>query len=69
VKAISVADCGVADVRAAKLWEQMRKSCAKKHDAFDAAEQRRLVRQPFVKLVLNQSNSASNAAAVPTKNK
>lgn len=69
VKAISVADCGVADVKAAKLWEQMRKSCAKKHDAFDAAEQKRLVRQPFVKLVLNQSNSASNAAAVPTKNK
>lgn len=67
VKAISVADCGVADAKAAKLWEQMRKSCAKKHDAFDAAEQKRLVGHPFVKLVLKQSNRASNAAAVPTK--
>ncbi len=69
VKAISVADCGVADAKAAKLWEQMRKSCAKQHDAFDAAEQKRLVRQPFVKLVLNQKDRMSNAATVPAKKK
>ena len=67
VKAISVADCGVADAKATKLWEQMRKSCARKHDAFDAAEQKRLVRHPFVKLVLNQKNQLSNAAAVPAR--
>lgn len=67
VKTISVADCSVADAKAAKLWDQMRKSCAKKHDAFDAAEQKKLVRHPFVKLVLNQKNRMSNAAAVPAK--
>lgn len=67
VKSISVADCGAADTKAAKLWEQMRKSCTRKHDAFDAAEQKRLVRHPFVKLVLNQSGRTSNAAHVPVK--
>jgi len=67
VKAIAVADCGVADAKASKLWEQMRKSCARKHDAFDAAEQKRLVRQPFVKLVLNQKIQSSNAAAIPAR--
>lgn len=69
VKAIAVDDCGVADAKAAKLWEQMRKSCARKHDAFDAAEQKRLVRHPFVRLVLNQKGAMSNAAAVPAKKK
>jgi len=69
VKAISVANCGTADAKAAKLWEQMRKSCARKHDAFDAAEQKRLVRHPFVRLVLNQKSAMSNAAAVPAKKK
>ncbi|MGQ0485917.1 MAG: DUF922 domain-containing protein [Hyphomicrobiales bacterium] len=69
VKAIAVADCGIADARAAKLWEQMRKSCTKKHDAFDAAEQKRLARHPFVKLVLKQSDRTSNAAAVPVTKK
>ncbi len=67
VKAISVADCGAADTKAAKLWEQMRKSCARKHDAFDDAEQKRLVRHPFVRQVLNQSSRTSNAAHVPVK--
>jgi hypothetical protein len=47
----------------------MRKSCARKHDAFDAAEQKRLVRHPFVRLVLNQKSAMSNAAAVPAKKK
>ncbi len=69
VRAISVADCGVADAKAAKLWEQMRKSCTRKHDAFDAAEQKRLARHPFVKLVLNQSDRTSNAAHVPARKK
>lgn len=69
VRAISVADCAAADIKAAKLWEQMRKSCARKHDAFDAAEQKRLARHPFVKLVLKQSDKTSNAAHVPASMK
>lgn len=69
VKSIAVEDCGTADARAAKLWEQMRKSCAKRHDAFDTAEQKRLVRHPFVKLVLSQKSRMSNAAAVLAKKK
>jgi hypothetical protein len=47
----------------------MRKTSARKHDAFDAAEQKRLARHPFVKLVLSQSDRTSNAAAVPAKKK
>jgi predicted secreted Zn-dependent protease len=55
VKAIKTRSCQDASRRAAKLWEKMRASCGKKHEAFDAAEQKRLMTHPFVKLVFRRA--------------
>jgi predicted secreted Zn-dependent protease len=54
VKSLRTGDCKVLDRQAAQLWKKMRASCDIQHAAFDAAEQRRLLRHPFVRLVLNQ---------------
>ncbi|MGH6855970.1 MAG: DUF922 domain-containing protein [Aestuariivirga sp.] len=61
-RAISAANCTEADAKATRLWEQMRKTCGRKHEAFDAAEQKRLFQQPFVKLVLRKKSSIVQAA-------
>ena len=55
VKAIKTKSCQDASRRAAQLWEKMRNSCRKKHEAFDAAEQKRLMTHPFVKLVFRRA--------------
>jgi predicted secreted Zn-dependent protease len=55
VKAIKTKSCQDASRRAAQLWEKMRASCSKKHEAFDAAEQKRLMTHPFVKLVFRRA--------------
>src|SRR6185436_13344800 len=54
VKAVQAKSCSDLNEKTTRLWEQMRVSCAKKQDAFDVAEQARLLRHPFVKLVLSQ---------------
>jgi predicted secreted Zn-dependent protease len=64
-RAIESASCAGADAKAAKLWEQMRKTCGRKHDAFDAAEQKRLLQQPFVKVVLRKKGATAHAVAAP----
>jgi predicted secreted Zn-dependent protease len=51
ITAIRTKDCKQADREATRLWDRMRKSCQKKHDSFDKAEQAKLLRHPFVKLV------------------
>lgn len=63
VRAIKVASCGDADAKASKLWDAMRKSCSRKHDAYDTAEQKRLLRHPFVRTVLKAKHSATAAAS------
>ena len=68
VHAIKARSCADLNKKTTKLWEQMRVSCAKKQDAFDVAEQARLLRHPFVKLVLSQGARTSTALAV-LKNK
>jgi predicted secreted Zn-dependent protease len=65
VKSIQTKSCSELNEKSTKLWEQMRISCAKKQDAFDVAEQGRLLRHPFVRLVLSQGARASTALAVP----
>jgi predicted secreted Zn-dependent protease len=60
VKAIRTNDCHVLDSQAAQLWKKMRASCDSKHAAFDAAEQKRLLKHPFVRLVLNQRLTSSH---------
>ena len=65
VKSIQTRSCADLNAKSTKLWEQMRVSCAKKQDAFDVAEQARLLRHPFVRLVLSRGARASTALAVP----
>lgn len=67
VHGIKAKSCSDLNKKTTRLWEQMRASCAKKQDAFDVAEQARLLRHPFVRLVLSQGSSTSKALAVLKK--
>lgn len=55
VKAIRAKSCTDADRKANQLWDKMRAACNKKHVAFDAAEQKRLMSHPFVQLVYKRA--------------
>lgn len=63
VKAIKAKSCSEADRKANQLWEGIRAACNKKHTAFDIAEQKRLMKHPFVKLVYNRSAATHGAGA------
>jgi len=63
VKTIKAKTCGEADKKAQKLWDKMRASCSKKHVAFDAAEQKKLMQHPFVRLVYKRSLQTHAAKA------
>lgn len=65
VEAIRAKTCGEADKKAAQLWERMRASCSKKHNAFDDAEQKKLMQHPFVKMVYSRSMRTVHAAKAP----
>lgn len=65
VQRLKIKSCKELDTKTVKLWDQMRASCAKKQDAFDVAEQKRLPQQSFVRLVLSQIAHSSKALAVP----
>lgn len=67
VHATKAKSCADLNEKTTKLWDQMRVSCAKKQDAFDVAEQARLLRHPFVRLVLSQGARTSKALAVLKK--
>jgi len=69
VQAIRASDCSVADSKATKLWAQMRQSCARRHDAFDAAEQKKVLKHPFVKMVMNQQGKHVASAGLAVKKK
>ena len=64
VSAIRAPDCKSAETRALRLWADMRQSCQRRHDAFDAAEQKRLVRHPFVQLALAGAGQSSRGAVI-----
>jgi predicted secreted Zn-dependent protease len=64
VKGLRTTDCKKFDAQSTNLWKKMRKSCDKQHAAFDAAEQRRLLKHPFVKLVLNQRASSTKGLKI-----
>jgi predicted secreted Zn-dependent protease len=64
VKKLVGPNCGVVEARAKKLWEKTRDACRKRHEAFDEAEQRALLRQPLVRMALN-----ANAVEPGRKNK
>jgi len=63
VRAIKSKSCADADAKAQQLWDKMRAACTKKHNAFDAAEQKKLMRHPFVKLVYSRTMQTRHAAA------
>lgn len=63
VKTIKAKTCADADLKAQKLWDKMRSACSKKHVAFDAAEQRKLMQHPFVRLVYKRTLQTHAAKA------
>ena len=63
VKSIKAKSCDEADRKASKLWDKIRAACAKKHEAFDSAEQKRLMAHPFVRLVYKSSTAVHGAGA------
>lgn len=69
VTALRRSSCGAVDKEANRLWGAMRKSCEKRHRAFDAAEQRRVLQQPFVRMVFQRSGNGTSALAVPKRKK
>jgi predicted secreted Zn-dependent protease len=48
---LSSPSCAALDKEANRLFATMRAECQKKHAAFDASDQKRLLKHPFVKLV------------------
>jgi predicted secreted Zn-dependent protease len=69
--AVKASTCEAADAEIARLADEARIACNKKHDAFDAAEQKRVAKHPFVKQVLapQKKQTAALAAQKPTKKK
>ena len=61
VRALRSNDCKALDKQAASMWKKMRTACDKKHAAFDAAEQKRLMKHPFVRMVLGQRMQSTKA--------
>ena len=52
IGALRAGDCEALERKAQAIRDQVQKACTRKHTAFDAAEQKRLARHPFVKMVL-----------------
>jgi predicted secreted Zn-dependent protease len=63
VKSIKAKSCNEADRKANQLWDRIRAACNKKHIAFDAAEQERLMKHPFVQMVYKRSTTVHGAGA------
>jgi predicted secreted Zn-dependent protease len=67
VASIRTGDCRSAEAKAVKMWDRARAACLKRHDAFDAAEQRRLIKHPFVRMVLARAAEPARGAVVKRK--
>lgn len=65
VAKVSGKSCSEAERKSERLWAEMRKSCNVRHQAFDAAEQKRLLQHPFLRYVLTKKSHTTNAAKVP----
>jgi predicted secreted Zn-dependent protease len=63
VKSIKAKSCSEADRKANLLWDRIRAACNRKHVAFDAAEQKKLMKHPFVQMVYKRSTAVHGAAA------
>jgi predicted secreted Zn-dependent protease len=67
VRNIKAGSCAELAGKIIKLREQMTASCNREQEAFDAAQQRVLLQQPFVKLVLAQASVSTTALKVQKK--
>ena len=67
--AVKASTCEAADAEIARLAEAARIACNKKHDAFDAAEQKRVAKHPFVKQVLAPPKKQTAALAAQKSSK
>lgn len=63
IHTLKATTCAEVEKKSQSLWEATRKACSKKHDAFDAAEQKKLMQRPFVKLVYKKSLQTRAAKA------
>lgn len=52
IRALRGRTCSEVDKKAQAIRDQVQNACNRKHMAFDAAEQKRLAKHPFVKMVL-----------------
>jgi predicted secreted Zn-dependent protease len=52
ILALRKSSCSAVEKEASRLWNSMRTSCQKKHDALDRRDQKALIRHPFIKQVL-----------------
>jgi predicted secreted Zn-dependent protease len=67
VWAIKANSCTELAAKIVSLRTKMAQACSKRQDAFDVAEQKRLLRHPFVKLILQHGTKTSNALAIAKK--
>ena len=68
VWSVKASSCAELTAKIVDLRNQMAKQCAKKQDAFDASEQKRLMKHPFVKLILARGAKSTNALSVAKTN-
>jgi len=69
VASLKAGNCDSVDSQAAKMWERIRAACDRKHEAFDTAEQKRLLTHPFVKMVLGKPAKSVKTASIATRKK
>jgi predicted secreted Zn-dependent protease len=68
VWSIKASSCAELTAKIVSLRNEMAKQCAKRQDAFDVSEQKRLMKHPFVKLILAKGAKSTNALSVAKNN-
>jgi predicted secreted Zn-dependent protease len=70
LQSLKAKDCTTAEQQVEKLDTDIWNLCNAKHNAFDAAEQLRLAKHPFVKLVMSRAGAqtAAFSSKLPRKN-
>lgn len=67
VRGLKAKSCTELASKIIKLRQQMSAACNRKQEAFDTAQQRVLLQQPFVKLVLAQASYSTKALKIRRK--
>lgn len=61
INALRAKSCNDVDRRAQQIVDRIQNACNRKHAAFDAAEQKRLSKHPFVKMVIARVQQSAMA--------